>query len=83
MLNRHGNDRYDRADKFFEPSNDIITKHILSLTYSQSFFNQKWQNSYFVKDYINSLSIEQSDDITITGSDKIDKKNSKSYCGPG
>lgn len=83
MLNRRGNDRYDRADKFFEPSNDIITKHILSLTYSQSFFNQKWQNSYFVKDYINSLSIEQSDDITITGSDKIDKKNSKSYWGAG
>lgn len=83
MLNRRGNDRYDRADKFFEPSNDIVTKHILSLTYSQSFFDQKWQTSYFVKDYINALSIEQSDDFTITGSDQIDKKNSKSYWGAG
>ena len=83
MLNRRGNDRYDRADKFFEPSNDIVTKHILSLTYSSSFFNQKWQTSYFVKDYINALSIEQSDDFTITGSDQIDKKNSKSYWGAG
>ena len=83
MLNRRGNERYDRADRFFEPSNDIVTKHILSLTYSQSFFDQKWQTSYFVKDYINALSIEQSDDFTITGSDQIDKKNSKSYWGAG
>lgn len=83
MLNRRGNDRYDLVDKFFEPSNDIVTKHILSLTYSQSFFDQKWQTSYFVKDYINALSIEQSDDFTITGSDQIDKKNSKSYWGAG
>ena len=83
MLNRRGNDRYDRADRFFEPSNDVVTKHILSLTYSQSFFDQKWQTSYFVKDYINALSIEQSDDFTITGSDQIDKKNSKSYWGAG
>ena len=83
MLNRRGNDRYDRADRFFEPSNDIVTKHILSLTYSQSFFDQKWQTSYFVKDYINALSIGQSDDFTITGSDQIDKKNSKSYWGAG
>ena len=83
MLNRRGNERYDRADQFFEPSNDDVTKHILSLTYSQSFFDQKWQTSYFVKDYINALSIEQSDDFTITGSDQIDKKNSKSYWGAG
>lgn len=83
MLNRCGNDRYDRADTYFEPSNDIVAKHIISLTYSQSFLNQKWQNSYFVKDYVNSLSIEQSDDFTITGADKIEKKSSKSYWGAG
>ena len=83
LLNRRGNDRYDQVDRFFEPSNDIVTKHIISLTYSQSFFDQKWQTSYFVKEYINSLSIEQTDDVTITGSDKIDKKNNKSYWGAG
>ncbi len=83
MLNSRGNARSDRYDKFFDPSNDIVTKHIISFTYSQSFLDQKWQNSYFVKDYINSLSIEQSDDFTITGSDKIDKKDSKSYWGSG
>ena len=40
MLNRRGNNRYDEIDKNFEPSNDVVTKHILSLTYSQSFFNK-------------------------------------------
>lgn len=83
MLNRRGNNRYDEIDKNFEPSNDVVTKHILSLTYSQSFFNKKWQTSYFVKDYINALSIKQSDDIVITGSDKIDRNNVKNYRGAG
>ena len=83
MLNRRGNNRYDEIDKNFEPSNDVVTKHILSLTYSQSFFNKKWQTSYFVKDYINALLIKQSDDIVITGSDKIDRNNVKNYRGAG
>lgn len=83
MLNRRGNDRYDRVDRNFEPSNDVVTKHILSLTYSQSFFNSSWQTSYFVKDYINALSIKQTDDITITGSDRIDRHKVKGYWGAG
>lgn len=83
MLNYRGNYRYDEADKFFEPSNDVVTKHILSAIYSQSFFDQKWQTSYFVKDYINSLTIRQTDNFTITGSDKIDTDATKSYCGAG
>lgn len=83
MLNRRGNDRYDEADKSFEPSNDVVTKHIVSVTYSQSFFNQKWQTSYFIKDYINALSIRQTDDVSITGSDKIDTDATKDYWGAG
>lgn len=83
MFNRRGNDRYDEADKNFEPSNDVVTKHILSLTFSQLFFNRKWQTSYFIKDYINSLSIKQTDNFTITGSDQIDRNKTKSYWGAG
>ncbi|MDE6335176.1 MAG: carboxypeptidase-like regulatory domain-containing protein [Muribaculaceae bacterium] len=83
MLNRRGNDRWDKVDNQFEPSNDIVTKHILSFTYAQTLFDQRWQTSYFVKDYINALSIEQRDDFTITGSDQIDTKSSKSYWGAG
>lgn len=83
MLNRRGNDRHDDADKNFEPSNDIVTKQILSLTYSQLFFDSRWQTSYFVKDYINTLSIKQTDNSTTTGSDKIDKNATKNYYGAG
>lgn len=83
MFNRQGNDRHDKADRSFESSNDVVTKHILSLTYSQSFFNRKWQTSYFVKSYINSLSIKQTDDFTITVSDQIDRNKTKSYWGAG
>lgn len=83
MFNRRGNDRHDKVDKLFEPTNDVVTKHILSLTYSQSFFDQKWQTSYFVKDYINTLHIRQTNDFTITGSDKIDTNATKNYMGAG
>lgn len=83
MFNRLANGRFDKLDKHFEPSDDVVTKHILSLTYSQSLFNGKWQTSYFVKSYINSLSIKQKDDFTITGSDRIDRDKTKSYWGAG
>lgn len=83
MLNRRGNKRTDEVDKTFEPSNDVVTKQILSLTYSQSFFDERWQTSYFVKDYINAMSIRQSDNVTITGADLIDTHATKSYWGAG
>lgn len=40
-MNRTGNDRYDDLDQSFEPSNDAVTKHIIGLTYSQSFLMGK------------------------------------------
>ena len=83
MLNRTANDRSDRVDKTFVPSNDIVTKHILSLTYQQSFFNNKWQTSYFVKDYINALSIGQTDEATITGANFAEKKSTRNFWGAG
>ncbi|MDE7069091.1 MAG: TonB-dependent receptor [Alistipes sp.] len=83
MFNRRGNDRYDKVNTQFEPSNDIVSKHIFSLTYSQSFFDRRWQTSYFVKNYLNALAIRQTDDFTITGADKIDTHTTKSYWGAG
>lgn len=83
MLNRRGNDRSDRVDKSFEPSNDVVTKHIISATYSQSFFDRRWQTSYFVKDYINTLSIRQADNFTITGADRIEAESTRNYWGAG
>lgn len=83
MLNRRGNRQTDKADRQFEPTNDIITKHILSLAYSHALFEQRWQNMFFVKDYINSTSIRQNEHATIVGADKIDPDATKSYWGAG
>ncbi|MCM1521186.1 MAG: TonB-dependent receptor plug domain-containing protein [Muribaculaceae bacterium] len=83
MLNRRGNDRYDKLDATFEPSNDVVSKYILSLTYSQEFFDGRWQNMFFGKDYINALSIEQTENASISGADKIDSHATKNYWGGG
>lgn len=83
QLNRRGNRQIDRVDMQFEPTNDVLTKHILSLSYNHSFFEERWQNMFFVKDYINATSIRQNDHATITGADKIDPDATKSYWGAG
>lgn len=83
MLNRRGNKQTDRVDKQYEPTNDVITKHILSLAYNQAFFDERWQNMFFVKDYINSTSIRQTENATITGANDIEPDATKSYWGAG
>ena len=52
-LSRTGNDRYDDLDTTFEPSNDVVTKHILGFSYNQSLLDGKMENVFFIKDYIN------------------------------
>ena len=82
-MNRTGNDRYDDLDQSFEPSNDAVTKHIIGLTYSQSFFDGKMQNIFFAKDYVNHPNIRQTDQSTVTGSDKVQGSTTKNYFGYG
>ncbi len=83
QLNRTGNDRYDDLDKTFTPSNDVVTKHIVGLTYSQSLFDEKMQNVFFIKDYINHPNIRQTDQSSVTGSDKVQGSATKNYIGYG
>ncbi len=83
LYSRQGNHRTDRADRYFEPSNDVVGKHIISLTFSQAFFDRRWVTSYFVKDYINTLSAEQTDNATVTGGDLVKGRSTKSYWGAG
>lgn len=83
MYNRQGNERYDEADAAFEPSDDIVAKHILSFTCTHSFFDEKWQTSWFVKDYVNALSVGQHDNPAISGSDKVAAAATDSYWGGG
>ena len=82
-LSRTGNDRYDDLDQSFVPSNDAVTKHIIGLTYSQSFFDGKMQNVFFAKDYVNHPNIRQTDQSTVTGSNKVQGSTTKNYTGYG
>lgn len=82
LYSLQGNDRTDCADMRFEPSNDHIGKHILSLTYSQAFFDRRWVTSYFVKNYINTLSVEQTDNASVTGN-LVKGRSTKNYWGAG
>ena len=83
LVNRTGNDRYDDVDKSFEPSNDIVCKHIIGLSYHQQFLQNKIENTFFVKDYVNHLNIRQTDLYWQTGSDEVMGSNTNSYWGYG
>lgn len=83
LVNRTGNDRYDKLDADFEPSNDILTKHIIGLSYSQSFLDDRLQNTFFLKDYVNYLKVAQKDLYWISGSADMQGASTKNYNGYG
>ena len=83
LLNRTGNRRYDDIDTEFEPSNDVLTKHILGFSYDQSFWDGRMENTFFVKDYINHLQIEQQDLYWVTGSADMPASSTKNNVGYG
>lgn len=83
QMNRTGNDRYDEVDTEFVASNDVVTKHILGLSYNQTFFDGKMVNTYFIKDYINRPNIRQTDLPSITGSREVQGSTTKNYFGYG
>lgn len=83
MMHRNGNKRTDELDEDFVPSNDILSKHILGLCYTQSFFEEKMSNNIFIKDYINHVKIEQTDLSWITNSDEVPDKTIENNLGYG
>lgn len=83
LVNRTGNDRYDDVDESFVPSNDIVCKHIIGLSYHQQFLQNKIENTFFVKDYVNHLNIRQTDLYWQTGSDEVMGSNTNNYWGYG
>ena len=82
-LNRTGNDRWDDVDKTFEAANDVLAKHILGLAYNQTLLKGRMSNTLFVKDYINHLSVEQTDIPAVTGSRDVMGASTKNYLGCG
>ena len=83
MLYHNGNKRYDDLDREFEPTNDHLTKHILGLSYNQLLLDERMQNTFFLKQYINHTNIEQEEYSTITNADDVPKVSTKSYTGYG
>lgn len=83
LVNRTGNDRYDEVDSSFEPSNDVVCKHIIGLSYHQQLWQNKMENTFFVKDYVNHLNIRQTDLYWQTGSDKVKGESTGNYWGYG
>lgn len=83
MMSANGNHRYDTYDVSFEPSDDYFTKTLLGLTYTQNLIDGKWCNTFFAKDYINHVSIGQTDNYWITGSSSMPQSATKQHFGYG
>ena len=82
-LSRMGNDRWDERDTSFEPANDLFAKHIIGLAYNQSLLNGRMFNTFFVKDYVNYLRVEQTDLSFITGAKEMAGTNTQNSMGGG
>ena len=82
-LNRTGNDRWDEVDKTFETSNDVLAKHILGLAYNQTLLDGRLNNTFFLKDYVNHLNVEQTDIPSVTNSRDVMGSSTKNFVGYG
>ena len=78
-----GNIQKDLYDTSFEPSEDWLSKHVLSLSFNNTAFSGKMVNTAFVKDYINHLRIGQTEMPAMTGVREIERVSTKNYLGYG
>ena len=83
LLNSIKNNRRDELDKEFEPSEDVLTKHITGISYNQSLWNNKWTNNIFFKHYVNHLVVKQQDNSSRTGSKDMAGSSTTNYSGYG
>ena len=47
------------AESDIKPTDDRLTRQYIGLTYNMDFFDKKWHNTIFAKEYINSVKIEE------------------------
>ena len=83
MLSRVENRQDDEYDTGFEPANDVLSRHIVGLAYSQSLLHGRLDNVYFLKEYIDHMSVGQSEMSSQTGADKISPVATRNYLGYG
>ena len=83
LFNRTGNRQYDDVDTGYTPSEDFLYKHVASLSYNQTLLEGRLENTFFVKDYINSLAVGQTELSSRTGASQAPPASTKSYLGYG
>lgn len=83
LLNRTGNRQYDEVDPTYVPTNDVLLKHVTSLSYNQSFCGGCMDNVFFLKEYINHLKVEQTELGTITGTSEAPSSDTQAFWGGG
>ncbi len=82
-LNRVVNRQEDTWDEDFVPTGDVLAKHVVSLSYDQSLLSGRLNNAFFVKDYINHLTVGQEELPSTTGADKVKGSSTQNYLGGG
>ncbi len=83
LLNRSGNRQWDDWDDEYVPSNDVLAKHVIGLSYDQSFLNGRLSNVFFAKGYINHLKVGQSELSSTTGANDVPSDDTQFYPGYG
>ncbi len=83
QLNRTGNKQTDAWDPDFEPTDDVLAKHVIALSYDQSLLSGRLNNAFFVKDFVNHLKIGQNELPSTTGADKVKGSDTQNYLGYG
>ena len=83
LLEHVNNKRYDDVDTSFTPTNDVFNKNILGLAYNQIFLDERLTNTFFVKNYISHLKIEQQDLYWITGAKEMKTSTTSNNWGYG
>ena len=83
LLNWTGNKQSDEVDETYVPTNDALVKHVIGLSYTQSFLSDRLNNVFFLKDYVNHLKVEQTELSSITGSATVKPSDTHLYWGGG
>lgn len=83
LFNRTGNRQDDEADRDFVPSDDFLARHVMGLSYNQSLLGGKLENAFFVKDYVNHLHVEQSENASRIGLNDVEPDNTRNCLGYG
>ena len=77
------NNRYDDLDQQFVPTSDRMDKHTFSLSYAQSFWDDRLSGSVFVKDYLFRAKLEQKEFYWKTGYSEEGASPSQNNLGGG